>query len=65
MRGDRGRHVRVRLDGRMTVPRGGIAIVSPYDRPPRAATVNGRAAPVGAGGAVVVRRLPAAVVLSY
>ncbi|HEU4586249.1 MAG TPA: hypothetical protein VFR95_10890, partial [Gemmatimonadaceae bacterium] len=65
MRGD-GRKVTARVAGDLAVPRGGIALRSPYDRRIRAATVNGRAAAVSRDGSeVVVKTLPATVVLSY
>ncbi len=65
MRGD-GRKVTARVAGGLAVPRGGIALRSPYDRRIRSATVNGRAAAVSRDGSeVVVKTLPATVVLSY
>jgi hypothetical protein len=63
MRGD-ARQVRVRVAGRLAVPPGGIVVRSPMAAPVRSATVNGAPARV-AGGEVVVRRLPADVVLRY
>jgi len=64
MRGD-GRSVRVRLGGGLTVPPGGVVVVSPYDRPVRRATLDGAAARLTQAGEVVVRRLPATVTLWY
>jgi hypothetical protein len=64
MRGN-GNAVRVELRGRMTIPRGGIALASPYNRVVRAAQVNGHAAAVGTNGEVLIRGLPATVTLSY
>jgi hypothetical protein len=65
MRGD-GRSVTARIGGKLTVPRGGIVLRSPYDRRIRSATVDGRAAAVsGDQTEVVVKELPATVVLSY
>ena len=62
MRGD-GHTVTVHLGGKLTVPRGGIAVRSPYDRPIRSATIDGRPAVVTESGEVLVRELPATVVL--
>lgn len=59
------RSVRVQLGGRMTVPPGGIVVVSPYDGPIRRATVNGTAVRLTQAGDVVVRNLPATVTLWY
>ena len=64
MRGD-GRSVRVRLGGGLAVPPGGVVLASPYDRPIRAATVNGRRATIAPSGDIVIRRLPANVTLWY
>jgi hypothetical protein len=65
MRGD-GERVTARIAGDLTAPRGGIALRSPYDRRIRSATVNGRAAAISREGSeVVVKTLPATVVLSY
>lgn len=63
MRGD-ARTVRVRLAGDVRVPPGGIVVRSPMERAPRSATVGGRATLLR-DGSVVVRRLPAEVVLRY
>jgi len=59
------RSVRVQLGGRMTVPPGGIVVVSPYEGPVQRSTVNGAAARVTSDNEVVVHRLPATVVLWY
>jgi len=59
------RSVRVQLGGRMTVPPGGIVVVSPYEGPVQRSTVNGAAARVTNDNEVVVHRLPATVVLWY
>lgn len=64
MRGD-GRSVRVRLGGGLEVPPGGIVVASPYDRPVRRATVDGASVRLTQSGDVVVRHLPATVVLWY
>lgn len=63
MNGDR-RTVHVRVSGSVRIPPGGIVVRSPLDRVPRSASVGGRAAAL-ADGAVVVRRLPAEVILRY
>jgi hypothetical protein len=64
MRGD-GREVRVRLGGDLRVPPGGIVVRSPAADPPVAATVNGAPARVSGAREIVVRQLPAEVVLKY
>jgi hypothetical protein len=65
MRGN-GSKVTARIGGGLTVPRGGIVLRSPYDRRIRSAAIDGRAAAVSSDGTeVVVKELPATVVLSY
>jgi hypothetical protein len=60
-----GSTVRVRIGGAMRVP-GGIVVRTPLDRPIRRTTVNGRAVPVRADGReVVVRAVPAVVVMEH
>jgi hypothetical protein len=49
----------VRIEGGMTPARGGVVVAPPASTPFRMATVNGRRAPLGAGGTVTVRSLPA------
>ena len=63
MRGDT-RAIRVRLSGTLRIPPGGIVVRSPLERAVRSATIGGRSAPLR-DGAVVVRRLPADVILRY
>lgn len=64
MGGDSDRVV-VRLGGALTVPPGGIVVRSPLDRPIRSVLVNG--APVAGTNpeSVVVRQVPAVVVVRY
>lgn len=64
MRGD-AREVRVSVGGGIHVPRGGVVVRSPLAAPVRSATVNGTASEVVGGREVVVRRLPAEVVMRY
>jgi len=64
MHGD-GRVVHVRLAGRLSIPRGGIVLVSPYDRAVRDAVVNGQRTAPSATGEIMIRHLPATVVLRY
>jgi len=47
------------------VPKGGIVVRSPRSRPLRSATVNGDTVAVRDDREVVVRRVPAAITLSY
>jgi hypothetical protein len=56
--------LRVRLTGDVTVPPGRIILHAPLDRPPRAATVNGRAATLTAH-IVTVDEFPAVVEFQY
>ena len=49
----------------LRMPPGGIAIVTPFDRPVTKATVNGAPVEVRGGREVVVRSLPAEVVLEH
>ncbi len=58
-----GAGVRVRLAGLKAVPPGGVVVRPPLSSPPRTATVDGRPAPLSADGEVVVRSLPAEVVV--
>jgi F5/8 type C domain len=61
-----GQTVRVRVGGGVRVPPGGIVLRTPLERPIRRATVNGRRAAVSADGTeVVVRAVPADVVLEH
>jgi hypothetical protein len=66
MRQGAGGEVRVRIAAGVRVPRGGIVVRAPFAAagapPVQTATVNGQPAPV-TGGEVVVRALPADVVL--
>ena len=56
--------VTMAISAGVRVPRGGIVVVPPARRPFRMARVNGVSAPVTAEGGVVVRAVPARVVLS-
>ena len=56
--------VRVRIETGLRVPAGGVALQSPFARRIASATVNGQAAAV-TGGEIVVRALPAEVVIRY
>jgi len=57
--------VRVRIAGEIRVPRGGLVLRSPLDRPLRRATVDGAPAAVNADSELIIRRVPADVVLEY
>ncbi len=59
----RGDTVEAEIASGLRVPRGGIVVSARAARPWRRASVNGAPAPVGPGGVVVVRRLPARVLL--
>jgi GH15 family glucan-1,4-alpha-glucosidase len=65
MRADGDDAVRVRLSGDVAVPRGGIVIASPYDRPIHRATLDGRPLETVTDAAVTVDRCPADVVLHF
>jgi hypothetical protein len=56
--------VEVTLESSIRVPPGGILVLPPARRPFRQATVNGQPAALTAEGGVMVRALPAQVVLS-
>jgi hypothetical protein len=58
-----GEGVLVRLSGLRSVPPGGLVVLPPLSSGPRTATVDGRPAPLSANGEVVVRSLPAEVVV--
>lgn len=60
-----GNVVRAEIGGALRVPPGGIVLRSPLDRPIRRAVVNGRAVTVRGDSEVVVRALPATVVLEH
>jgi hypothetical protein len=45
----------------VTVPPGGLVLVPPTRAPGQSARIDGRPAPLGADGTVVVRRLPTTV----
>jgi hypothetical protein len=61
----RGDDIRIRIDRGVRVPKGGIVVRSPRSRPLRSATVNGDTVAVRDDREVVVRRVPAAITLSY
>ena len=56
--------VRVAIERGVRVPRGGIVVRSPIDRPITFATVDGNSVIAGAGE-IVVRRVPAIIVFRY
>ncbi len=58
-----GKGVRVRLSGLKTLPPGGLVVRPPLSSGARTATVDGHPAPLSPGGDVVVRALPAEVVV--
>lgn len=58
-----GKGVRIRLSGPKSLPAGGLVVRPPLSSPLRTATVDGRPAPPSPGGEVVVRSLPAEVVV--
>lgn len=58
-----GAGVRVRLSGLREVPPGGLVVKPPLPATPRTATVDGRPLPLSPAGEVVVRSLPAEVVV--
>ncbi len=58
-----GAGVRVRLSGLRDVPPGGLVVKPPLPSTARTATVDGRPLPLSAAGEVVVRTLPAEVVV--
>jgi hypothetical protein len=45
------------------IPRGGIVVLPPTPKPPRRAWIDGRAAPLTREGGVILRKLPATVVI--
>jgi hypothetical protein len=49
----------------LRIPPGGIAVVTPFDRPVRKATVNGAPVEVRGGREVIARTLPAEVVFDH
>jgi len=61
--GDEG-EIRMHVDGGLEVPPGGIVIRAPAPKPFRRAKVNGAPATLDGDGVVVVRELPASVVLA-
>ena len=58
-----GKGIRVRLSGLKSSPAGGLVVRPPLSSGLRTATVNGRPAPLSPGGEIVVRSLPADVVI--
>jgi hypothetical protein len=64
MRLDEGQGVVVQIGGELEPPPGGIVVRLPIDPATGRATVNGKAAAVTAEGEVIVRELPAVVVLA-
>jgi len=64
MRG-KGAHVTVRVAAGLRVPGGGIVVRSPRTLPVRRAMLNRQAARVVGGREVVIRHLPAELILWY
>ncbi len=62
MRGTRAR-TEVRIEAGLELPPGGLIVRPPLSTPARRVTVNGVATPLAADGGVLVRELPAVVVL--
>jgi hypothetical protein len=60
-----GATVRASIGGGMRIPPGGIVLRSPLERPLLFATVNGRRVAVRGGREVVVRAVPARVVMEH
>jgi hypothetical protein len=60
-----GDSARVRLDGVLVIPPGGIVVRSPLGAPIERATMDGVPVEVGSGGEVVLRALPAEVVFTH
>jgi hypothetical protein len=58
-----GKGVRVRLTGLESLPPGGLVVRPPMPSASRTVTVNGRPAPLSPAGEVVIRSLPADVVV--
>lgn len=59
-----GSGIEVRLGGELRVPRGGIVVAAPGVTGRWSATLNGARVPISTGGQVVVRALPATLVLT-
>lgn len=64
MRADSG-GVRVRIEGGLSPPPGGIVVRSPLEGPPRAAYAGDRELPLDGSGGVTVRELPVEVSFRY
>jgi hypothetical protein len=65
MRADGADAVRVRIAGDLAVPPGGIVVTSPFDRPIKRVTVDGKPLTSFTADAATVDRCPADVVLRY
>jgi hypothetical protein len=59
----KGEAVRVRIRGKLEIPSGGIVVRAPIGGPIRRATVNGDPTAPGPEGEIVVRKLPATILL--
>lgn len=60
-----GDRLTARIGGALRVPPGGIAFRSPIDRPIVRALVDGRPVALSPNGEVVIRHLPATIILTY
>ena len=60
-----GDRLTARIGGALRIPPGGIAFRSPVDRPIKRALVDGRPIAVSPNGEVVIRHLPATIILTY
>jgi hypothetical protein len=60
-----GNRLTAQIGGALRVPPGGIVFRSPVDRPIAHARVDGRPVALSSNGEVVIRHLPATIILSY
>ncbi|HET7692002.1 MAG TPA: discoidin domain-containing protein [Gemmatimonadota bacterium] len=60
-----GDSARVRLEGDLEIPPGGLVVLSPLEAPVTGARIYGRPLQVGDSGEVIVRSLPAAIVFLH
>ena len=60
-----GSTVRVSVGGGIRLPPGGVVVRTPFDRPIRAATVNGRRVRIADPNQITIRQLPAEILMEH
>ena len=60
-----GNHVSIAMEGNLRIPKGGIILKSPLEKPVTSAAVNGKAVIADKAGEIIIGAVPAKIELSY